>query len=219
MNRFKREEARKHRKVREGLTADQVKARDERETVTSRVDERARLIHAYLFGEEYAFMHADAFGEPRPSAEEIVTKNAYRKEYGLPLLDEEGKAPDFQEATMKHCVAIAHKEIVDQGFENRSPMLEKLTAELHELVESQRSERKPFEYRPDKPYMPGQFDAIYLEKELASGCRLIAFDDDPYRAVTVLKGDEPMFTLLCANLNETVTYIESNLEALVRGEG
>jgi hypothetical protein len=98
-------------------------------------------------------------------------------------------------------------------------LLDKLKSELHEHVEKLQTVSKPFEFRTDKPYMPGQFDAVYLEQELVSGCRLIAFDDDPYRAVTVLQGDEPLFTLVSGNYTETILYIESNLEALLRGEG
>ncbi|MBV0933596.1 hypothetical protein [Marinobacterium weihaiense] len=218
MNKFKKEALRQHCEAREGLTPDQVAKLDAQQALAGKVGERARSIHAYLFDEEYAFMYADAFGEPRPSAETIMSKNAYRKEHGLPLLDHEGKAPDFQEATMEHCMNIARKEIVDQGLEDTSPFLERLQAELDDRVKSLHPEKKPFEFRASTPYMPGQFDAIYLEQELPSGCRLVAFDDDPYIAVAVLKGDEQLFTLLCANLNVTVAYIEANLDALVRDE-
>jgi hypothetical protein len=56
-------------------------------------------------------MYADAFGEPKPSPKEIKIKNEYRKKYKLPLLDENGKSGEFQEATMQHCIELSKKEL------------------------------------------------------------------------------------------------------------
>jgi hypothetical protein len=111
MNRFKKNELQLSESKRTGLSADEIKSLDEQEALEAKIMERARKIHADLFGEEYNFMYADAFGEPKPSPKEIKIKNEYRKKYNLPLLDDNGKSDEFQEATMQHCIELSKKEL------------------------------------------------------------------------------------------------------------
>ena len=75
MNRFKKNEQQLREAKRKGLSPDEIKSLDEKEALETKIMERARKIHADLFSEEYNFMYADAFGEPKPSPKEIKIKN------------------------------------------------------------------------------------------------------------------------------------------------
>ena len=57
MNRFKKEEKRKHDEALSGLTQEQTDALDRQDAETQAIEELARKIHAEKFPEEYDFMY------------------------------------------------------------------------------------------------------------------------------------------------------------------
>lgn len=70
-------------------------------------------------------------------------------------------------------------------------------------------------YGPSRPTMPGKFDTVYAEIRLRDGYSAIAFDSDPYVMVTVLEGDQPLFTVGVASYKSTMDQIEANIEQYV----
>lgn len=96
---MKKEEIRKHKEARKGLTAEQVKVLDAREAVEGFIEKRARSIHAERFPEEYDFLAdsvADASERGRGvnpmSAEYIAQTNKRREERSVKSLTASGYA-------------------------------------------------------------------------------------------------------------------------------
>ena len=95
MNRFKKEEARKHQEARVGLTELETKQLDHDEAIEEEINQLARSIHSDQFSEEYDVMFdsiADANERKRginPMSDSYIKKVAVkREEQGVsPLLD------------------------------------------------------------------------------------------------------------------------------------
>ena len=57
MNRYKKEEKRKHDEARKGLAEDEIMVLDLEDEIKQSIEELARTIHADKFSEEYDFMY------------------------------------------------------------------------------------------------------------------------------------------------------------------
>ena len=97
MNRAKKEEARKHREAREGLSEEQIRELDRKEFLESQIRTLAREIHSEWFPEEYDYMMdsiSDAKDRRRginPMSEEYTQEvNARRQELGVSPLGADG---------------------------------------------------------------------------------------------------------------------------------
>jgi len=94
MNKVKREELRKYREAREGLTAEEIRLLDEKDAKEARFKDLVESIHHELFPEEYDFRYdsiADAQDRARginPMSEEYIAKvNLRRVAMGVALFD------------------------------------------------------------------------------------------------------------------------------------
>ncbi|MCH8529209.1 MAG: hypothetical protein LAT65_00010 [Saccharospirillum sp.] len=97
MNRLKKEEARKYREAREGLTEAEVKQMDKKEASQQALEELTRQIHLEWFPEEYDFMmdsSADAKDRKRgvnPMSQDYTERaNARRQALGVEPLGDNG---------------------------------------------------------------------------------------------------------------------------------
>ena len=97
MNRAKKEEARKHREAREGLSEEEIRELDRKEFLENQIRALAREIHYEWFPEEYDFMmdsSSDAKGRRRgvnPMSEEYTQRvNTRRRERGVSPLGANG---------------------------------------------------------------------------------------------------------------------------------
>jgi len=97
MNRAKKEEMRKHREARQGLTPEEIKALDVQDAENNMVENLTRKIHAEKFSEEYDFMCdsiADANDRKNgksPMNDAYIAKiNKKRQRLGVTPLSENG---------------------------------------------------------------------------------------------------------------------------------
>jgi hypothetical protein len=80
MNRFKKEEKRKYKEARKGLSQEQIAALDKKERLDARIDELAHKIHCDKFPEEYDFIYdsrsdlADRNKGKNPMNQEYIEK-------------------------------------------------------------------------------------------------------------------------------------------------
>lgn len=121
MNRFKKEEARKRREARDGLSEFEIKKLARDEAIQREVNELARSIHIEQFPEEYDQMY-DSIAEindrkhgVNPMNAEYITKVAEKRiEQGVPPLSASG------EPTSQDSWEIAYKKAESQ-LKGRNP--------------------------------------------------------------------------------------------------
>lgn len=118
MNRYKKEERKRHQKEREGLTSEQIKALDLQEIENAEIQKLARKIHTERFSEEYDFMYddhvdvADRKKGKNPMSDKYIEKTAEkRKALGLSQLSENGMSESND--TWELCIQEATKNIQD----------------------------------------------------------------------------------------------------------
>lgn len=118
MNRYKKEQIKKYKEIRRGLTPDQIEALDKKEEKERRIHEVARSLHAELFPEEYDFMFDDNWdvklrdkGINPMSAEYIEKVKRKRELLGVSMLSENGMAKSND--TMQICIEKA-KNMIDE---------------------------------------------------------------------------------------------------------
>jgi len=97
MNRFKKEEARRYREAREGLSEEEIRELDRKEALENQIRDLAREIHFEWFPEEYDFM-VDSISDAKdrhrginPMSEDYTQRvNARRREFGVSPLGADG---------------------------------------------------------------------------------------------------------------------------------
>jgi len=116
MNRFKREEIKKRKKDRKGLTSEQIKALDLQEIENGAIQELARKIHAERFPEEYDYMYddhvdvADRSKGKNPMSDEYIDKiEEKRQKLSVSQLSENGMSESND--TWGLCLQDAKTEI------------------------------------------------------------------------------------------------------------
>lgn len=97
MNRFKQEEARKHRQARAGLSEQEIKQLDHEDAIQTEIEQLARKIHAEKFPEEYDFIfddHVDYTNRRKgvnPMSDDYIINVANkREEQGVSPLSDSG---------------------------------------------------------------------------------------------------------------------------------
>ena len=97
MNRFRKEDLRKHREARAGLSELEIKRLDNDEALKREINQLARPIHAERFPEEYDHMYDSAMdaydranGKNPMNAEYIAKVDARRSEMGVSPLSANG---------------------------------------------------------------------------------------------------------------------------------
>ena len=97
MNRFKKEEARKYRDARIGLSEHEIKRLDREDAIKAKINELARKIHVERFPEEYDHMYDSVAGAKErasgrnPMNSEYIAKVAIRRaNAGVSALSESG---------------------------------------------------------------------------------------------------------------------------------
>lgn len=116
MNRIKKEEIRKHKEARKGLTAEEIQALDAREEEDRLIEKLARARHLNRFSEEYDFIAdsgVDAAERRRginPMNAEYQAEIKEKREWqGVSPLAEDGTAQSDE--TMQLCLKEAREEI------------------------------------------------------------------------------------------------------------
>ena len=118
MNRFKKEEMKRRKEERKGLTPEQIKTLDLQEIESAVLQKLARKIHAEKFPEEYDFMYddhvdsADRKKGKNPMSDEYIDKVAEKREkLGFSQLSENGMSESND--TWEFCIQKAKKVIDD----------------------------------------------------------------------------------------------------------
>lgn len=116
MNRMRKEEIRKNKEARKGLTADEIQALDARDEEERLIDKLAHTRHLVKFPEEYDYVYdsnADAAERSRginPMSDEYQAKIKEKREsQGVSPLAEDGTAHSNE--TMQLCLKEAREEI------------------------------------------------------------------------------------------------------------
>ena len=108
MNRYGKEEIKKHKAAREGLTLEQIQALDAQEMEKALISRLARKMHVSHFPEEYDWMydeHVDSNARKKgenPMSDEYIEKTRKKRErQGVSPLKENGEASSNE--TMRLC--------------------------------------------------------------------------------------------------------------------
>lgn len=116
MNRIKKEEIRKYKEARRGLTPEEIRALDAREEEDRLIEKLARVRHHNRFLEEYSFMYdsgvdaAERRGGINPTNDEYQAEIKEKREWqGVSPLAEDGTAQSDE--TMQLCLKEAREEI------------------------------------------------------------------------------------------------------------
>jgi hypothetical protein len=119
MNRFEKEEKRKYKEARKGLSQEQISILDEKERLDARINELAHNIHCDKFPEEYDFMYdstfdiADRNNGINPMNQEYIEKiNKKRQALGVSLLSDCGMSTSNE--TLELCKKEAKKIILKE---------------------------------------------------------------------------------------------------------